>query len=533
MTDRSPWWPWFVGAAVGVVLGAVNLVVGLEVGIGTSVAVTAVTLVAGVRVVLRARRWQLADGVIVQSVASAAGYSTGNALAAAGAALVLCTGRAPSAPVLVAWVLSSAWAGVALGSALRRSLVVDGQLRFPSGLAAGKMLSTLWAPGGAAWPSTRALLLTAALAAGLVVARDAGGLLPASLLLPGSAWLLGVELSPLALGTGALVGWRAALSLLLGLLALVGLGHARAAPETVVGFESVAPDALWAGLGLMVGGGLAPLARGFTGLRWRGAAPGRQYVRVLAPLACLALVGVLLLEVDPLAVLLATALVVPVAAISARVTGETDITPAGPLGNLTQVLVATRPVGLAGSAWSAGVTATAAATAADTLTDLATGHHLGVEPERQVRAQLWGTVVGAVAMAPLFALLATPDALANDFAAPAARVLAGVARATTSPAGLGAWPLRALALFGAAGLALGLLEAKLARREPPPFFPSPVAAGLAFLLPPSMTLAIAAGALVAVLARRHAERALVVATGALAGEGLAAVALAVARALTR
>ena len=95
--------------------------------------------------------------------------------------------------------------------------------------------------------------------------------------------------------------------------------------------------------------------------------------------------------------------------IACRVTGETDATPVGALGQVTQLIFgALLPRDVEANIVTAGITVNAASSAADLLSDLKTGHLLGAHPRRQFLAQLVGTAVGAAAVVPLFYLL-VPD----------------------------------------------------------------------------------------------------------------------------
>lgn len=532
MNARAPLWPYLFGAAIGVVLGAANLVVGLTLGIGVSVAVTAVTLVSATRALLRRSGWTTTDAVVVQSVASAAGYSTCSALASATTAAIL-LGDAPGIPVLVAWVLVSAVAGTLLASALRQQLVVDERLPFPTGVAAAETLELTFEAGGRAVKRTQQLVLSALLAALVTLVRDFWAWVPSTFNFRSpraERWAVGLDLSPLALGLGSLVGPRIAFSLALMPLLAVVLGPTLSAWLGVAAdFNSVAPSLLWPGVGLMLGSGLYHLASGLKQMRWVRDLPRRGLGLPAAALALLAGIAVFGLKLDPLAAAIAIALIVPIAAISGRVTGETDITPAGVLGNAVQLAVGFRRISPGASAWASSITATCAAASGDTLTDFATGHRLKVDPKIQLRAQLVGCCVGALVLVPVFALLATPEALRSHYGAPAAKMVIGVSLATTAPGGLSRGVLGALLGSLLVGLVMTWLEERVLKRFS--FRLSPSAIGLSLLLPPSLCITLFAGAAIAWLLRKHEEPVMAVASGALVGEGIMAVAIAVAHAL--
>jgi len=75
-------------------------------------------------------------------------------------------------------------------------------------------------------------------------------------------------------------------------------------------------------------------------------------------------------------------------AVACRATGETDITPIGAMGKITQLSYGiTAPSDITANLMTAGVTAGAAASSADLLTDLKSGYLLGANPRKQFIAQ--------------------------------------------------------------------------------------------------------------------------------------------------
>jgi uncharacterized oligopeptide transporter (OPT) family protein len=216
------------------------------------------------------------------------------------------------------------------------------------------------------------------------------------------------------------------------------------------------------------------------------------------------------------------------AVVACRVTGETDVTPTGPLGQVAQLtfgaLMPGNTLANTAAASLAGNTATASA---DLLTDVKAGLMLGAWPRHTFLAQLWGCVVGSLVIVPAFLVL-VPDSSAlseERFPAPGGVFVAGVAQVLAS--GLGALSEEARWGALAAGL-LGIVLALLEQRAPEPlrrFLPSAVALGLAFAIPASLSLSMFLGALAAaILARTRPAFALVaavpLAAGLIAGESL-------------
>jgi uncharacterized oligopeptide transporter (OPT) family protein len=180
---------------------------------------------------------------------------------------------------------------------------------------------------------------------------------------------------------------------------------------------------------------------------------------------------------------------------------------------------------------SANITAGAAASAADLLTDLKSGYLLGANPRQQFLAQFAGVFVGAVVSVLAFAVLApNAQALGTDqFPAPAAQTWAAVAIALghglSSLGAVKLWLIFAGAVVGAAPtLAPVLLPQYQA------YLPSASAFGLAWVFNWYYGLLFFLGALVALLIERRRptiaeEFTLPVASGLIAGGSLMGVAL--------
>ncbi len=78
-------------------------------------------------------------------------------------------------------------------------------------------------------------------------------------------------------------------------------------------------------------------------------------------------------------------------------TGETDTTPVGAMGKITQLTFgAISPGNMNVNLMSANITAAAAGASADLLTDLKSGYLLGAHPRKQFIAQFAGIFVGTL-----------------------------------------------------------------------------------------------------------------------------------------
>src|SRR6201987_5877861 len=193
------------------------------------------------------------------------------------------------------------------------------------------------------------------------------------------------------------------------------------------------------------------------------------------------------------------------ALVACRVTGETDTTPVGPMGKVTQLTFgALSPGNVNVNLMSANITAGAATSSADLLTDLKSGYLLGANPRQQFVAQFCGIFVGTIVTVLTFAVL-VPDAqvLGTDqFPAPAAQTWSAVAIAL----GHGLSSLEPVKLWlivtgGVVGVVLTLAPVLLPKYHA--YCPSAAAFGLAWVFHWYYGLLFFLGALVAFLLERR------------------------------
>jgi OPT family oligopeptide transporter len=228
--------------------------------------------------------------------------------------------------------------------------------------------------------------------------------------------------------------------------------------------------------------------------------------------------------------ILATALL---SVVASRATGETDTTPIGPLGKITQLLYgAIMPQNITANLMTANITASSAATSADLLTDLKSGYLLGANPRKQFLAQLLGVFSGTLIATYGYQLLVPwADAIGGDrFAAPAAQVWKAVAEILARGfSSLPRYAVTAMILGAVIGVGVTVLE----RTVPPRarrWIPSPVGFGMAFTFQGYTAMAFFLGGLIAWLyGKRRPQAAEVytipVASGFIAGETLLGVAI--------
>ncbi len=305
-----------MGGVLGMFMSISNLYTTLKLSWAFGVAITACVLSYVIWNALRAlsggrlSQMSILENNCMQSTASAAGYSTGGTIGTAFGALLLIEGMHRPWYVVAPFVLFTAALGVFLAIPMKRQMVNQEQLKFPSGIAAAETLRSLYSKGQEAIRKAYALVI--ALAAGGLVGmlRSYGTLaeqlrntgrpqvwleklqrvlfIPEALNVP--QWLnpiprgqmagLGFEPSVLLIGAGMITGLRVLLSMLAGSVLLYFV----VAPRLVVldlshfGQAGYVPSfsfkpnwdfnpvrwALWGGTAIMVFSSLATVA-----LEWR------------------------------------------------------------------------------------------------------------------------------------------------------------------------------------------------------------------------------------------------------------------------
>ncbi len=244
-------------------------------------------------------------------------------------------------------------------------------------------------------------------------------------------------------------------------------------------------------------------------------------------------IGYFAFGIRPWLGVLAVLLSFVLAIVACRATGETDTTPVGAMGKITQLTYGIlAPANVVANLTTASITAGAAGSSADLLTDLKSGYLLGANPRKQFLAQLSGTFVGTLVVVPAFYMLVpSPAVLGTDrFPAPSAQVWKGVAEVLANGVeSLHPWARWGMLVGGLIGIALPLLEVRFpAHRK---YIPSAMGIGLALVIPWFNSLSMFLGALAAYAwERRDKERAtkytVAIASGVIAGESLLGVAVA-------
>ena len=233
--------------------------------------------------------------------------------------------------------------------------------------------------------------------------------------------------------------------------------------------------------------------------------------------------------------IISIALAFVLSVVAARATGETNITPIGAMGKITQLTFGVlMPGNGTANLMTATVTAGAAAHSADLLTEVKTGYLLGAAPRKQFFAQMIGVVVGSLACVPIYLLLAKPERLGNELAAPSAVAWASVAKLLKDgPSNLPVYALAAIVIGGALGILLAVLDETLPSRFRK-WVPSATGLGIALVIDANDSIAMFAGALGALIVARVAPAlakrfTFSIASGIIAGEGLMGIVIIVLR----
>jgi putative OPT family oligopeptide transporter len=575
------WRAVLIGSCLGGVLSLTNLYIGLKAGWGFGVAITASILsytiwTSLLKVGLARTPMTILENNCMQSTASSAGYSTGGTLISAFAAYIIVNHQSLSVPLMLAWVFFVAVLGVTMAIPMKRQMINIEQLRFPSGIAAAETLRALHSKGSQGLRAAKALGLAGVIAAidkfwaeGLqAVSPSLESFSSGALLTDLQKWLLGSHYEAWAgrtvvfswdfifLAAGAITGMRVCATMLVsGTLCwavVVPILQSNGVIEGA-GFAAIVQWTLWFGASCMVTSGLLSFA-----LSWQTALSafhdlGRMLSfrsvaasapeRIEAPMSwfaagqivsliALAWLGHASFGMPVWESVIAVALAFWLALVACRVTGETDTTPVGPMGKVTQLIFgALHPGNVNVNLMSANITAGAATSSADLLTDLKSGYLLGANPRQQFLAQFAGIFVGTVVTVLTFAVL-VPDAqvLGTDqFPAPAAQTWSAVAIALGQ--GLSSLePVKLWLIFagGLVGVLLQLAPAVLPKYQQ--YLPSASAFGLAWVFNWYYGLLFFLGALVALLIERRKpefakEFTLPVASGVVAGGSLMGVAL--------
>ncbi len=523
------WRAVLMGSVLGGALSLTNLYIGLKAGWGFGVAITACILSYAIwtalhRVGIVRAPMTILENNCMQSTASSAGYSTGGTLISAFAAYMLINNSTMSLPTMLAWVFCLSVLGVTMAIPMKRQMINVEQLRFPSGIAAAETLRALHSVGESGMRAARALGWAGLLAVASKFWTE-GLVVVSAQLAPfmigtwvaafnqrvfGPAWMgrtVMFSWEPMFIAAGAITGLHVCWSMFLGSVTAWMIFAPVLQHRGIIegsGYATIVQWTLWGGVACMVTSSLLSFGlqwrtalRAFNDLRamfggGRGAAddpisaietPASWFIsgQVIGFLG-LAWLGHRTFGMPYWQTAVAVALSFALALVACRVTGETDTTPVGAMGKITQLTFgALSPGHMNINLMSANITAAAAGSSADLLTDLKSGYLLGAHPRKQFIAQFAGIFVGTLVSVLCFRLL-VPDAGAlgtDQFPAPAAQTWRAVAVALSQGLGaLGPVKIWSIVAGGLVGILLTLLPRIFpARRH---LIPSPAGVGLAW-----------------------------------------------------
>ena len=566
------------GMLIGGLMSVSNLYVGLKTGWGLGVTITSCIIAYAVFKLLEqlgARPFSTLENYTMSSAASAAGYMSSAGLVSAIPALFMTTGRLLEWWEIGLWLAALSMLGVFMAIPLKRQLINIDQLPFPSGIATAETLTSMHSEGGEAVLKARSLFGAALLGAVVAAWRDlvggikaiAGWAIPSEIPFgPGgfardllTKYTIGIEGSLIMVAAGAIMGLRVAASMLVGSIIFYGVIGPILVQQGIAqpGYRGIVSWVLWPSTAMMVASGLLSFAlkwktvlRAFGGLgRLVGGTAAAEPDDPLAAIevpsswfvagtlasgtACVIL-GHWLFGITWWMGILAVLVTFFLSIVAARATGETDITPIGAMGKITQLIYGVvAPSNITTNLMTASITSGAASHAADLLTDLKSGYLLGGNPRKQTISQLFGVIAGTIVSVPayLFVVQRDPTRLGSEaLPAPSAKVWAGVAELLAD--GIGALPygaLTAIAVGAALGIVLTLLE-ELGPKAWRPWLPSTTGLGIAGVIPAFNSFAMFAGALLAWFFARTRPKAaeaytVPVSSGLIAGESLMGVAI--------
>ena len=330
--------------------------------------------------------------------------------------------------------------------------------------------------------------------------------------------------------------------------ALADLAGAAGFHPVVPGFRGLVTWLLWPGVTMMVVASLVSFAfswrsilSSFSRSRGSGEADtgevGRRWFlsAIVVALILSVICQVSFFEIVWWTASLGVLVTFLLAIVAARVSGETNITPVGAMGKVTQLMFGVIAPGQAASnLMAANVTGGASSQCADLLHDMKCGWLLGASPKLQSLAQICGAFSGAMAGSFVYLVLFPNPAeqlMSNDWPAPAVATWKAVAE--LFQVGFRAIPEGTPTAMSVAAIAAVVLV--LAEKYSPAkwrkWTPSPASIGLAFVVHAHYSITMLIGAILAWglgrVAKSWTARFLVViCAGIIAGESLTGVGVA-------
>jgi putative OPT family oligopeptide transporter len=549
------------GMVVGGLLSICNVYTGLKIGWGLNMSITGILLAFAFWYALSkitagsVKNINKLENNVNQSAVSAAGAVSSAGLVSAIPALTMIEGTTWPWWQLFLWISVVCMVGISVAMGLRRQMIIRDKLPFPGGLSCAATLNEVYNTGSEALKRVGMLGVGALFGALFklleifkLTKQAVFGLTMGPGNVPISTYSFGLDPTLVMVAVGGLVGFRVCWSLLLGAIVSWGIIGPRLVADgtTPESRRNIGEWLLWPGVTLMVVASLVAFAysvpaiiRAFkgTGNADDPNAPKTDTGEVsrkwfFFSMGVALILAVILqtwfFNITWWAAIIAVLLSFGLAVVASRVSGETNVTPVGAMGKVTQLaFAAISPANPAANLMSASVTAGAASQCADLMHDLKTGYLLGNIARYQVVGQIAGSIVGA-AVGSYFYLILIPDpkTMLGTAEWPAVAVIQWKAVAEVFKNGIDSLPagaITAMIIAGVVGIILPTLE-KLAPKAKP-FIPSAAAVGLGFVISGSNSISMFLGGCIALvltkLAPKWSDRFLVtICAGVIAGESL-------------
>jgi len=547
------------GMIVGGLLSICNIYTGLKIGWGLNMSITGILLAFAFWYALskitagRVKNINKLENNVNQSAVSAAGAVSSAGLVSAIPALTMIEGTTWPWWQLFLWISVVCMVGIAVAMGLRRQMIIRDKLPFPGGLSCAATLSEVYNTGSEAIKRVGMLGVGAVVGAAFKVfeiikwTKSATfGLTMGPGNVPISTYSFALDPTLVMVAVGGLVGFRACWSLLLGAVLSWGIIGPRLVSDgtTPEARRPIGEWLLWPGVTLMVIASLVSFAysapaiiRAFKGggesgpetKTDTGEVPRKWFFFSMGVALILAVIlQTWFFNITWWAAIIAVLLSFALAVVASRVSGETNVTPVGAMGKVTQLaFAAIAPGNPAANLMSASVTAGAASQCADLMHDLKCGYLLGNIARYQVIGQITGSIVGA-AVGSYFYLIMIPDpkTMLGTAEWPAVAVIQWKAVAEVFKNGIDSLPagaVTAMIIAGIVGIILPTLE-KLAPKAKQ-FIPSAAAVGLGFVISGSNSISMFIGGCIALtltkLFPKWSDRFIVtICAGIIAGESL-------------
>lgn len=555
---------------VAVIMGASYPYIVLKLGFGPNVSVVA-AFFGFLFLGLTSRTYNRWENNVVQTAGTSASQTAFMCILLAAFDMLAANPKADFHLVLTPmqsfmWLTFAGLLGVLLAVPLRHHYIVDEKLTFADGVAAGETLIVLDSKGQEGTKAAKVMGL-GAIISGLHFALREESIIFKSLVgraLP-DMWLwsektlartgFGASWSLLALGSGALVGPRINISMMIGAtlswvvapLVLVDAGFIRNEDNLAVTIETFKKVhilfwVMWPGVGILISGGLTSLAmkwqvliRSFKALTGAKTETGDFPLRFVLIGALLSATGLVIVQwvnlgIPPWLTVVAIVLSLPLMLIGLRALGETNWGPISTLSNVMQgVFAAIVPGNLTANMVASGTAGTIATDSEAIMQDYKAGHMIGSTPSKLTTMQLMGVPIGAAAVSLMYPLLRDTYGIVGDnaqLASPASQRWQGFAVILKAGAeALPPYSIHAMAVFALLGVVFTLLETNKGIKK---WVPSPTGIGIGMLVPFHVVLTMFVGSLMGYAWEKADKKtsdlySAPLASGLIAGEAIVAV----------